>query len=200
MENVAETEHKWEGFVKDAWIETYTKRKFNVFKPDLDSINIEDIAHALACNARFNGHLIRPLSVAEHSYYVSKYVGREHAFVALLHDASEAYLSDVPRPIKAFLPEIKLVEQGVTRSIFDKYGIKGNIPEEVKLIDRRICASEALDSGFHISEWIGTEQYQPLDHTPSYWNYKDARFYFMNRFNELKAEHDLKMRQLGMQV
>lgn len=183
-----ETESSYgSGDVKDAWIETFTHRKFNVFNPNPNDVDIRDIAHALACNARFNGHLSRPISVAEHSIFVSRFVSTGNRFVALLHDAAEAYLSDIPRPIKQFFPEIKLLDQRVTQVIFDKFGITGWIPEEVKMIDQRICLSEALDSRFHIEDWVIAKDLKPLDHLPHYWSPPEAEMYFISRFKELRS-------------
>lgn len=89
----------------DAWILTFTGRRMWPLDPRPADICIEDIAHALSLTCRFTGHCREFYSVAQHSVLVSLYV-KEHGgdaalqLAALLHDASEAYLPDVARPVK----------------------------------------------------------------------------------------------------
>jgi len=101
------------------YIRTYTGRKFWPLNPQPEDIDIDDIAHALSLVARFTGHTYCFYSVAEHSLYVSTLAvrlamtavrdwpasmrvpyAREIALWGLMHDASEAYLCDMPSPIK----------------------------------------------------------------------------------------------------
>lgn len=98
------------------WFFTFTGRKVYVHDPDPNEIVIEDIAHALSNLCRFGGHTRRFYSVAEHSVLVSRLVSRRgqpgNSYIkrALLHDASEAYLGDVIRPLKTSLHEYKAIE------------------------------------------------------------------------------------------
>jgi hypothetical protein len=92
----------------DAWILTVTGRRVWPLDPRPEDICIEDIAHALALTCRFTGHCRDFYSVAQHSALCADYVrarGGSAALqlAALLHDASEAYLPDVSRPIKGRL-------------------------------------------------------------------------------------------------
>lgn len=92
----------------DAWILTFTGRRAWPLDPRPEDICIEDIAHALALTCRFTGHCREFYSVAQHSVLVSHYVSDQGGdaglqLAALLHDASEAYLPDVARPIKGRL-------------------------------------------------------------------------------------------------
>src|SRR3990167_2984266 len=87
------------------WIQTASGIAFWPLRPRIEDVRIEDIAHALAAVNRFNGHTRVPWSVAEHSLqltYELVRVGspRETCLYGLLHDASEAYLCDMPRPLK----------------------------------------------------------------------------------------------------
>lgn len=108
----------------------------NVFEPTPEMICIEDIAHALSYQCRFGGHLPKFYSVAQHSLNCS-YLIEDKALKleALLHDASEAYLLDIPRPIKSGLTNYKQIEEGLMRVIFAKFGLLYPIHEKVKEID-----------------------------------------------------------------
>lgn len=85
---------------ENPWIETFTGRHVHLLNPDPAEVSILDIAHALAFQCRFTGHCLRYLSVAEHSILVSEIVPRCDALWGLLHDAAEAYLHDMSRPLK----------------------------------------------------------------------------------------------------
>lgn len=90
------------------WIETYTGKTFDYESIESNKIVIEDIAHALSNICRFNGHSLRFYSVCEHSILVAneieKLYPKDKHFIlqALLHDATEAYMPDVPKPLKYF--------------------------------------------------------------------------------------------------
>ena len=86
-------------------ISTFTGQSFNILTPDPATVKIEDIAHALSLLCRANGHFNRFYSVAEHSINCCKEAAargydKTIQLCCLLHDASEAYMCDIPRPIK----------------------------------------------------------------------------------------------------
>jgi hypothetical protein len=128
------------------WMQTVSGRQFWPLDPHVDDIDINDIAHALAMQPRYGGHCRQFYSVAEHSYLVSKEVemryGTAPARAALLHDASEAYLVDIPRPIKAHLSNYKQLETALCECIARKYGVPYPWPKEVLEIDERILLDE----------------------------------------------------------
>lgn len=127
------------------WIETYTGRKFWPIDPDANDVDIEDIAHALSNMCRYAGHTTKFYSVAQHSVLVASQVSKENRLTALLHDATEAYLVDVPRPIKPYLKGYERIEQTVWEAIATKFDLPFRIPDEVKFIDRKICLNEQRD-------------------------------------------------------
>ncbi len=174
----------------DSWIETYTGIKFNVFNIRIDNISIYDIAHSLSMCCRFNGHTRSFLSVAEHCVHTSTLCRPENALVGLLHDAAEAYLSDVPRPIKKWLPEIKRLDDNLTGIIFKRFGCPEQVPEEIKLIDRRLCITEAKQSGMNIKNWRDPQI--PLkDFSIKWWYPAQAETQYLRRFFELGGKsHD----------
>src|SRR4051812_44303587 len=98
-------------------IQTYSGKQFFPMRPIGGDIDIEDIAHALSNQCRFSGHCQRFYSVAEHSLRVAELVTPQHKLWALLHDASEAYLVDLPTPIKRTLEEYRNAENRVMKAI-----------------------------------------------------------------------------------
>lgn len=114
------------------YIRTYTGIQFFPTDPNPADIRIVDIAHALANICRFTGHCRRFYSVAEHSINVSRTVSPSNALVALLHDATEAYLNDIARPIKVQLPEYQVWEKELWGHIARKFNVPVTIPQEVK--------------------------------------------------------------------
>lgn len=94
--------------MKDIWFQTFTGKRFDLLDPKPESICIEDIAHHLALNNRYNGATSVPYSVAQHSVMVSDMLAKLEFNVvtrmaALLHDAHEAYIGDIIGPLKKCL-------------------------------------------------------------------------------------------------
>lgn len=124
-------------------IRTYSGIYMNVFEPTLEMICIEDIAHALSQQCRFGGHLHQFYSVAQHSAYCCSLVeGDGHKLAALLHDASEAYLLDIPRPIKKKLENYKEIEDKLMILIAQKFGFEYPLHECVKKVDEQMLQIE----------------------------------------------------------
>lgn len=125
-------------------ISTYSGRTFNFMQTTPDMIDINDIAHALSQVCRFAGHSKTFYSVAQHSVLVSMLVegGKGLQFSGLLHDASEAYIHDVSRPLKLFLEDYRLIENRLMRTICMKYQLIWPLPEEVKVADNLALTNE----------------------------------------------------------
>lgn len=114
------------------FITTYAKIKFNTFSPEPDMICVEDIAHALSMMTRAGGHFPEFFSVGQHSIQccreaIARNYVAEVALGCLLHDASEAYLSDLTRPVKKDLTIYLQVEKQLQDMIYDKY--LGHVPQ-----------------------------------------------------------------------
>lgn len=124
------------------WIQTFTGRKFYPLAPNADDIDIVDIAHSLSLQCRYTGHCKQFYSVAEHSVHVAMAASRDNRLWALLHDASEAYLTDVPRPIKPAMTEYKAMEGRVMFEVCRKFKLPRVMPQEVKDLDARILHDE----------------------------------------------------------
>jgi hypothetical protein len=115
----------------------------NVFDTNPDSIKIEDIAHALSRLPRFGGHLNRHYSVAQHSVLCAQMAKtKKDKKAALLHDGSEAFLLDMPTPIKARMGEYKQYEDKLMTIIFKKYDLEWPLSNNIKKIDRKMLLIE----------------------------------------------------------
>lgn len=148
-------------------------------------ICIEDIAHALACVNRFTGHLKEPVSVAQHSIHVSR-MCVQFPLHGLLHDASEAYLSDIARPVKTQLPDYQEIEHRLQHLIYVRFGLSPQMPDEVKHADDA-CLRQEAEWGFcSPPEWA---QVFPADGWPfrSAMGWEEAEHVFLARFYQLVA-------------
>jgi hypothetical protein len=131
--------------VKRSDILTRSGHFVNFADLDDNAILIEDIAYALSNICRFCGHTWKFYSVAQHSVLVSRIVSPENALAALFHDAAEAYLGDVSRPLKALLPDYRAIERRFEADVFRKLGLPEKIPDEVKRADTTLLATEIRD-------------------------------------------------------
>lgn len=125
------------------YITTYTGIHFTPTEPNKDDICIKDIAHALSLVCRGNGHTNRFFSVGQHCINCSKEAAargysKKVQLIALLHDASEAYMSDITRPFKRHLADYIEFENVLQSLIYEKYiveTIEAREEEQVKSID-----------------------------------------------------------------
>jgi len=126
------------------WIQTFTGRRFWLDNPRPEDVDIIDIAHALSNENRFAGHTIRAYSVAEHSVRVAALLPVELKLWGLLHDAAEAYVKDIPKPLKAMLPEYRAIEERIQRAVCVRFGLQWLMPAEVEEADAIMLRVEAL--------------------------------------------------------
>ncbi|MBF0584602.1 MAG: phosphohydrolase [Magnetococcales bacterium] len=168
-----------------AWIQTYTGRQFWPMDARPTEIDLLDIAHALSMLCRFNGHCQRFYSVAEHSVHVSQVVAPEHARWGLLHDAAEAYLSDLPQPIKRELRAFSVFEEQLQRVIAQRFALPVEMPPAVKQADMVLLATEKAA--------LMTREPVPWDPLPPAldpamirsWSPEQAKQAFLERFDQL---------------
>jgi len=115
-------------------------------RDDLEGINAFNVAHALSLTCRFGGHVPWFYSVAQHSVLVADQCSPENKLWALIHDAGEFALPDVPRPAKSLLPDYQALEQRILNRVARYFGLIGtNMPVEVKTADLVVLAAEARD-------------------------------------------------------
>ncbi|MEY9198646.1 hypothetical protein ABIA16_003762 [Sinorhizobium fredii] len=130
------------------FMQVHSGRKFWPMDPRSDEVFIEDIAHSLSLQCRYAGHCLRFYSVAEHSVHLARHLrwqGVEVALWALLHDASEAYLVDVPRPVKGHLVGYKDAEAKVMAAVCERFGLAPTMPAVVHDADNRIIGDELVN-------------------------------------------------------
>lgn len=130
------------------WIQVYSGGIFYPLAPKVEEVDMFDICHALSNLCRFAGHSREFYSVAQHSVLVSQNVPPEDALWGLLHDATEAYLTDMPRPLKRapVFGELYLqYENKLMDVIIEKFGLSPTMPLSVKEADTILLMTEARD-------------------------------------------------------
>ncbi len=174
------------------WSATGSGRRFWCYDPRPGDFDINDIAHALAAVNRYCGHTLRPYSVAEHSVHVSYECCARYALDGLLHDASEAYLGDVCRPLKRSrgMEAYCVAERSMERALAKQFGLQPDVPLCVKRADEQLLATEARD--LMPQEGPGGVQNWSLSHEPlphlsvrRPWSSCAAKRRFLRRYREL---------------
>jgi 5'-deoxynucleotidase YfbR-like HD superfamily hydrolase len=167
----------------DEWIQTYTSKKFYPRAPRPQDFDIRDIAHALSLQCRFSGHCNTFYSVAEHSVRVSLAVPQDTllARTALMHDASEAYLSDICKPIKHLLGGYQEMEDELMSRLAARFNFTFPLPPMVKVADVVLLATEARDlMGPAPAEW--NLPFKPLGEKIVPISPEKAKEWFLRRF------------------
>jgi hypothetical protein len=172
----------------DGFIGTFSGLRFWPFDPNPEKILVEDIAHALAHQCRFGGHASKFYSVAEHSVHVSQLCRPEHALWGLLHDASEAYLVDLPRPLK-LLPEFaayREAERRLQRAVAVRFGLPPDQPASVTEADDTMLWIEAHSLLGSMPVEVIRDTRPPFEITDPLLPVEAERL-FLRRFKELSA-------------
>lgn len=129
-------------------IRTFTGKFIDPFELEKDDLDINDIAHALSHIPRFGGHAQGFISVAQHSVMVSGLLPNELKLAGLLHDASEAYLLDIPSPLKERMLEYTLAESKIQISVALKWRVD-IFSKAVKEADRKALEFEWANGVIH---------------------------------------------------
>lgn len=171
-------------------IQTYTGRMVDPFFLRAEDIHPEDIAASLSKLCRYAGHTSRFYSVAEHCVLLSAVVPIEHALWALLHDAAEAYIGDLPRPIKRRFPEFEEAEARILSSVSRAFSLPSRIPGTVLEADLRITNDEraALMRPGNDAHWAGLGE--PLGVQIRCLAPAEAERAFLTRFFQLVGDWD----------
>jgi hypothetical protein len=179
------------------WMETWTGGTIHPLNPSPEDICLEDVAHHLAIIPRYNGATRRPYSVAEHSVILADWATADGQAPAvclnyLLHDAAEAYLQDIIKPVKISFPLIKDIEDRLLRMIHSVLKVPyfyGAARELIKLADARVVLDERAElMPNHRPEvrWH-VERLEPLGVEVRGLEWDSARIEFLRRYEELTA-------------
>ena len=158
---------------------------FDFLDPESSKFDINDIAVGLSKTCRYAGQCSGFYSVAEHSLLVSD-TAPEHAYAALMHDAAEAFIGDITRPLKQLLPDFKRIEALVESAIFNRFSVPHPMPIEVKAADLRVLAAEqAQIMPRETSLWAFESGIEPATVRVKCLSPDQAREKFLSRFYEL---------------
>lgn len=181
------------------WIQTFTGGRFYPSDPRYEDIHIEDIAHGLSLTCRFGGQCDHFYSVAEHSWRVAMLCPQKDRLAGLMHDAPEAYLGDIPRPIKrtpGFEEQYRALEARTWRVVAGKYGLPLELPQSVHDADTAMLFAERdqLWAKPRDEFWaMGLET--PIKQRPVIigWGPKFAKLQFLSLFEELTCNRTTKL-------
>lgn len=171
------------------WLLTHSGQHFDLVDPQPDMINIVDITKGLARESRFAGQTRYYYTVAQHCVLASQIVAPGFEFEALLHDASEAYLKDIPRPLKQLLPDYRRIEARVEAAIRARFGLPAEQSPEVVEADRIMLATERRDlMPADKTDWPVLAGVSPIEKRIIAINSNRAESLFMERLLEVMTK------------
>lgn len=157
---------------------------FDYSDPEGSNINIFDIASALSKICRFAGHCKSFYSVAQHSVLVSTILPPYLKIPGLLHDATEAYLVDIPSPLKSMLNDYKKIEERVEKVIASRFNLSLPMSPLVKEADLILLATEQRDllNKHNMDEWEITRGVMRLQNVIYPWSSEEAEAAFLETY------------------
>ena len=170
------------------WCATLSGRRYYPQNPQPAQFSLTDVASGLGNTCRFGGQCPRFYSVAEHSVLVARVVERMApalAFAALMHDAAEAYLGDVPTPLKLCLPSYETLERATLAAIFEAFAIPGDPYDSViKRADLAVLRTEVVQ--FEMDWGEAHPQGAPADVALECWDPAWAQGAFLAAFSRYR--------------
>ncbi len=170
----------------EVWMLTATGKVFHPFNPQPHQICMEDIVQKLSRICRFGGGVKWPLhySVAEHSVLLAQHAlerlgDPQLALQLLMHDAAEAYIGDMIRPLKEVMPEFRRIDNEITEQIFAKYNIPYPWPALVDELDVRILIDEEAQVMAPHARRFEVQYMAPVGVKLQCWDAVQAHFEFM---------------------
>lgn len=186
------------------WIETYLGHPIDPLNPEPERIHVMDIIHSLSNQCRFSGHTREFYSVGQHSVLVSQLLAKwgcdtRIQALGLFHDGSEAYLMDMPTPIKRQMPEYRRAETPLQLMVedvlfpefpHDEWRKEANIL--VKDADLILLATEARDLMRDPKDWKVLQGVKPLDFEIIPAPPAIAKAFFIDYYKELILNFDFR--------
>lgn len=170
------------------WIETYTGKQFWFLNPRPEMFDIEDIAHALSMVCRYAGHVTRFYSVATHCCLIADQFEHDPQthLTALMHDAAEAYIGDMPSPLKQQIPAFRSVEALIEEALAETFGLTYPFPNELKVADLRITMDERQALKSQSTRLWAEDALTPLGVTIPDWSPERAKAEFLDRYDVIQ--------------
>jgi hypothetical protein len=171
------------------YVSTFSGNRFYPLEPRIDRVAIEDIAHGLAYQCRFNGQTCEFYSVAQHSLVVASLVPPHMQLAALLHDAAEAYLGDMVKPLKVLLPEFAQIEDKVSLIIATTFGVDFSDYAPIKNADLVALATEKRDLMPHsVERWAYLDDIRALPAPIVPMSPREAKLAFLDEYERLAGK------------
>jgi hypothetical protein len=166
------------------WIQTFRGGQFWPLDPKPRELEARDIAHSLSMQCRFGGHCLRFYSVAEHCVLMASKVSPRNKRWALLHDASEAYICDLPKPLKRQLEGYNAIEANIMEIVQHRFSLDPEFPQEVSDADMRILVDERAQNMAPCEHLWGNEHVEPLGVELQYWSPERAEHEWLRALTE----------------
>lgn len=160
-------------------------RFYDYLDPKNNDFTIEDVALSLSNICRYGGQVTKFYSVAQHAWHASYHGDQRYALDKLCHDNVEAFMCDIPTPLKALLPEYKTLERTHEAEMFNRLGLEYPMHPSVHEADAAMLAAEVRDLKPPSAHWDFLKDVTPADVHITPWTSDKARRMYLARFYEL---------------
>jgi hypothetical protein len=158
---------------------------FDYMNPLGSDFNIYDVAHGLSNICRFGGQCQEFYSVAEHSVHVSNIIEKGYEYEGLMHDAAEAFIGDIPKPLKHMLKDYMAIEYRAEIAVMDRFKVKFPFSPPVKVADLQMLKTEQAQAMRNGDNWQTTGGENAAEIRINFWTPDEAKEQFLERFHEI---------------
>ena len=159
---------------------------FDFLDPENSEFTIEDIAHGLSMVCRFAGQCAHFYSVAQHSVYVARLVPQSDRYFGLMHDAAEAFIGDMTKPLKDIVPEYRTIERRVEAAIAARFELPEIMPVSVEEADVVMLATEQRVLMHNRDDWNYTRGRAPAEIDIEDWSPAQAKAAFLSAYERTR--------------